>query len=129
MAVFYEFRLTSSSFFSFYQTRFVPRALAARRLRGFSLTFVSFVFQDKYDYRYRGGESYRDVVVRLEPVIMELERQENILVIGHQVRRALFRSMLFRLTESLTSASLIPPGYHPMPESSFQTLACFRRRR
>jgi 6-phosphofructo-2-kinase / fructose-2,6-biphosphatase 2 len=32
-----------------------------------------------------GGESYRDVVVRLEPVIMELERQENILIIGHQV--------------------------------------------
>ncbi|KAF7375210.1 6PF2K domain-containing protein [Mycena sanguinolenta] len=31
-----------------------------------------------------GGESYRDVVVRLEPVIMELERQENILIIGHQ---------------------------------------------
>lgn len=35
---------------------------------------------------YLGGESYRDVVVRLEPVIMELERQENILIIGHQVR-------------------------------------------
>ena len=34
----------------------------------------------------KGGESYRDVVVRLEPVIMELERQENILIIGHQVR-------------------------------------------
>ena len=33
-----------------------------------------------------GGESYRDVVVRLEPVIMELERQDNILIIGHQVR-------------------------------------------
>lgn len=32
-----------------------------------------------------GGESYRDVVVRLEPVIMELERQDNILIIGHQV--------------------------------------------
>ncbi|KII88854.1 hypothetical protein PLICRDRAFT_53373 [Plicaturopsis crispa FD-325 SS-3] len=40
--------------------------------------------EDKYNYRYRGGESYRDVVVRLEPVIMELERQENILIIGHQ---------------------------------------------
>jgi 6-phosphofructo-2-kinase/fructose-2,6-biphosphatase 2 len=39
---------------------------------------------DKFNYRYRGGESYRDVVVRLEPVIMELERQENVLVIGHQ---------------------------------------------
>jgi 6-phosphofructo-2-kinase/fructose-2,6-biphosphatase 2 len=59
---------------------------------------------DKFNYRYRGklfslaiinwdcssirigGESYRDVVIRLEPVIMELERQENILIIGHQVR-------------------------------------------
>lgn len=40
---------------------------------------------DKFNYRYRGGESYRDVVVRLEPVIMELERQENILIIAHQV--------------------------------------------
>lgn len=33
----------------------------------------------------RGGESYQDVVVRLEPVIMELERQENIIIICHQV--------------------------------------------
>ncbi|KAI0811080.1 bifunctional 6-phosphofructo-2-kinase/fructose-2,6-bisphosphate 2-phosphatase [Irpex lacteus] len=40
--------------------------------------------EDKFNYRYRGGESYRDVVVRLEPVIMELERQENILIVGHQ---------------------------------------------
>ncbi|KIY72406.1 bifunctional 6-phosphofructo-2-kinase/fructose-2,6-bisphosphate 2-phosphatase [Cylindrobasidium torrendii FP15055 ss-10] len=39
---------------------------------------------DKFNYRYRGGESYRDVVVRLEPVIMELERQADILIIGHQ---------------------------------------------
>lgn len=37
-----------------------------------------------------GGESYRDVVVRLEPVIMELERQENILIIGHQVRASIW---------------------------------------
>ncbi|KAL0065270.1 Fructose-2,6-bisphosphatase [Marasmius tenuissimus] len=39
---------------------------------------------DKFNYRYRGGESYRDVVIRLEPVIMELERQGNILIVGHQ---------------------------------------------
>lgn len=46
---------------------------------------------DKYNYRYRGGESYRDVVVRLEPVIMELERQENILLVCHQaVLRCLY---------------------------------------
>ena len=35
-------------------------------------------------YRYPRGESYEDLVARLEPVIMELERQENVLVIGHQ---------------------------------------------
>lgn len=46
---------------------------------------------DKYNYRYRGGESYRDIVVRLEPVIMELERQENILLVCHQaVLRCLY---------------------------------------
>lgn len=39
---------------------------------------------NKYEYRYRGGESYRDIVIRLEPIIMELERQENILIITHQ---------------------------------------------
>lgn len=46
---------------------------------------------DKFNYRYRGGESYRDLVVRLEPVIMELERQDNILIVGHQaIIRALY---------------------------------------
>ena len=25
---------------------------------------------DKYNYRYRGGEAYRDVTVRLEPIIV-----------------------------------------------------------
>lgn len=29
-------------------------------------------------------QSYEDLVHRLEPVIMELERQENVLVICHQ---------------------------------------------
>lgn len=40
--------------------------------------------EDKYNYRYLGGESYRDVVIRLEPIIMELERSENILIVTHQ---------------------------------------------
>lgn len=39
---------------------------------------------DKYNYRYRGGESYRDVVIRLEPIIMELERSENVMIVTHQ---------------------------------------------
>uniref|UniRef100_A0AAQ4PRX4 6-phosphofructo-2-kinase/fructose-2,6-biphosphatase 1 n=1 Tax=Gasterosteus aculeatus aculeatus TaxID=481459 RepID=A0AAQ4PRX4_GASAC len=47
--------------------------------------------QDKYRYRYPKGESYEDLVHRLEPVIMELERQENVLVVCHQ---AIFRCLL-----------------------------------
>ncbi|QPG73027.1 hypothetical protein FOA43_000331 [Brettanomyces nanus] len=39
---------------------------------------------NKFEYRYPGGESYRDVITRLEPIIMELENQENVLVITHQ---------------------------------------------
>lgn len=40
--------------------------------------------QDKFYYRYPMGESYYDLVQRLEPVIMELEHSENVLVICHQ---------------------------------------------
>ncbi len=36
-------------------------------------------------------QSYEDLVQRLEPVIMELERQENVLVICHQ---AIMRCLL-----------------------------------
>lgn len=40
--------------------------------------------EDKFNYRYRGGESYKDVVNRLEPIIINLEHQRNVLIIGHQ---------------------------------------------
>ncbi|CAF3578856.1 unnamed protein product [Rotaria sp. Silwood1] len=40
--------------------------------------------RSKYYYRYPGGESYHDLLARLEPVIMELERAANVLVITHQ---------------------------------------------
>lgn len=39
---------------------------------------------NKFAYRYPRGESYEDLVARLEPVIMELERQANVLVVSHQ---------------------------------------------
>ncbi len=47
---------------------------------------------DKLRYRYPRGESYQDVIERLEPVIIELERQRvGVLVIAHQaVLRALY---------------------------------------
>ena len=40
--------------------------------------------ENKFHYRYPRGESYEDLVARLEPVIMELERQENVIVVAHQ---------------------------------------------
>jgi len=39
---------------------------------------------DKFRYRYPRGESYEDLVARLEPVIMEMERQDSLLIVGHQ---------------------------------------------
>ncbi|XP_042411386.1 6-phosphofructo-2-kinase/fructose-2,6-bisphosphatase-like [Zingiber officinale] len=48
--------------------------------------------KDKLRYRYPRGESYLDVIQRLEPVIIELERQRApVVVISHQaVLRALY---------------------------------------
>ncbi|XP_056887502.1 6-phosphofructo-2-kinase/fructose-2,6-bisphosphatase 2 isoform X2 [Takifugu flavidus] len=58
--------------------------------------------QDKYHYRYPGGESYQDLVQRLEPVIMELERQGNVLVVCHQaVMRCLLAYFLDKGAEDL----------------------------
>nr|XP_060632432.1 6-phosphofructo-2-kinase/fructose-2,6-bisphosphatase 3 isoform X1 [Anolis sagrei ordinatus] len=58
--------------------------------------------QDKYYYRYPSGESYQDLVQRLEPVIMELERQENVLVICHQaVMRCLLAYFLDKSAEEM----------------------------
>eukprot|EP01104_Vermistella_antarctica_P019966 TRINITY_DN820_c0_g1_i10.p1 TRINITY_DN820_c0_g1~~TRINITY_DN820_c0_g1_i10.p1 ORF type:complete len:425 (-),score=82.69 TRINITY_DN820_c0_g1_i10:33-1307(-) len=47
---------------------------------------------NKLSYRYPGGESYEDVIGRLEPVCMELERQRSpVLIVAHQaVIRALY---------------------------------------
>ena len=39
---------------------------------------------DKFRYRYPRGESYEDLVARLEPVIMELERQDTVVLVAHQ---------------------------------------------
>lgn len=47
---------------------------------------------DKLRYRYPRGESYEDVIARLEPVVLELERQRKpVVLIGHQaVLRAIY---------------------------------------
>jgi broad specificity phosphatase PhoE/predicted kinase len=54
--------------------------------------------KDKFRYRYPRGESYADVIQRLEPVIVELERQRSpVLLIAHQaVVRALYGYLMGR---------------------------------
>lgn len=60
-----------------------------------------------YSFRYPRGESYEDLVARLEPVIMELERQGNVLLIAHQaVLRCL---MAYFLDEPSSEYDVIPP--------------------
>ncbi|XP_023564186.1 6-phosphofructo-2-kinase/fructose-2,6-bisphosphatase 1 isoform X3 [Octodon degus] len=84
--------------------------------------------QDKYRYRYPKGESYEDLVQRLEPVIMELERQENVLVICHQaVMRCLLAYFLDKSSEELpylkcplhTVLKLTPVAYGCKVESIY----------
>ncbi|XP_030623853.1 6-phosphofructo-2-kinase/fructose-2,6-bisphosphatase 1 isoform X2 [Chanos chanos] len=84
--------------------------------------------QDKYRYRYPKGESYEDLVHRLEPVIMELERQENVLVICHQaVMRCLLAYFLDKNSDDLpylkcplhTVLKLTPVAYGCKVESFY----------
>ncbi|XP_007503992.1 6-phosphofructo-2-kinase/fructose-2,6-bisphosphatase 3 isoform X1 [Monodelphis domestica] len=84
--------------------------------------------QDKYYYRYPTGESYQDLVQRLEPVIMELERQENVLVICHQgVMRCLLAYFLDKSADEMpylkcplhTVLKLTPVAYGCRVESIF----------
>jgi len=54
--------------------------------------------RDKLRYRYPAGESYMDVIQRLEPVVIEMERErECICVVGHQ---AVLRAILGYFTNT-----------------------------
>ena len=59
--------------------------------------------RDKLRYRYPRGESYQDVIARLEPVIIELERQRRpLMVIAHQaVLRALYAYFIDKAPEDV----------------------------
>ena len=58
---------------------------------------------DKLRYRYPRGESYEDVIARLEPVIIEMERQRQpILIVAHQaVLRALYAYLMDRAPDEV----------------------------
>lgn len=63
---------------------------------------------DKLRYRYPGGESYVDVITRLEPVILELERQRGpVLIVGHNaVIRAIYAYYMGLKPEQCTSLDI-----------------------
>lgn len=63
---------------------------------------------DKLRYRYPRGESYLDVITRLEPVIFELERQqEPIIIVAHQaVLRCLYAYFLDLPAEEIPYLSI-----------------------
>jgi broad specificity phosphatase PhoE len=67
--------------------------------------FISeFRKQNKYSFRYPGGESYQDLVARLEPVIMELENANCVVVVvAHQ---AILRGLLAYFGESSAQSSV-----------------------
>jgi len=58
--------------------------------------------QNKFNYRYPRGESYEDLMARLEPVFVEMERVENVLLVGHQ---AVLRCLLAYFLDKPTGKS------------------------
>jgi broad specificity phosphatase PhoE/predicted kinase len=82
---------------------------------------------DKFRYRYPRGESYQDVIQRLEPVICELERENlPVLVIGHQaVLRAIYAYMMDQPPEACPR---IPVPLHTLIELTPTAYGCEEKR-
>lgn len=63
---------------------------------------------DKFEYRYPRGESYIDLISRLEPMAHELERtQETLLVVAHQaILRVLYAYFMGKPREACPNVSI-----------------------
>jgi 6-phosphofructo-2-kinase/fructose-2,6-biphosphatase len=85
--------------------------------------------EDKLRYRYPSGESYMDVIQRLEPVVIEVERErECTCIVAHQaVLRALYGYFMNRNLEDVprieiplhTLIELVPKADGTMAETRF----------
>ena len=64
--------------------------------------------QDKFRYRYPQGESYQDVIKRLDPIIIEIERtREPLLIVAHQaILRALYAYLMEQDAEACPHLSM-----------------------
>jgi broad specificity phosphatase PhoE len=82
---------------------------------------------DKFRYRYPRGESYQDVIQRMEPVIFDLERERSpVLVIGHQaVLRAFYAYMMDRPPQQCPFVSI---PLHTILELEPTAYGCDERR-
>ena len=82
---------------------------------------------DKFRYRYPRGESYQDVIQRLDVVIVELERQRNpVLVIAHQ---AVLRALYAYFTEvAPEDCPFLPIPLHAVIELRPHAYGCEERR-
>ncbi len=83
--------------------------------------------KDKLNYRYPRGESYADVIQRLDPVIIELERHERpVLIIGHQgVLRALYA---YLMDTPPRDCPHLPMPLHTIIELTPNAYGCTERR-
>ena len=78
--------------------------------------------KDAYHYRFPRAESYQDVAIRLEPVIMEMERtQTNLVIIAHEsVLRVLYGYVMGLSTADIPNlqfpanqvVEIVPNGYN-----------------
>lgn len=92
----------------------LPKEHAARR-------------EAKLTYRYPRGESYVDVIRRLEPVIVELERERRpVLVVSHQaVLRALYAYLMDRPPKEVP---YLPVPLHTLVKLTPTTYGCEEER-
>ncbi|CAM9424380.1 unnamed protein product [Pylaiella littoralis] len=82
---------------------------------------------DKLRYRYPRGESYLDIIARLEPVIFEMERQKApLLIIAHQaVLRCLYAYFLDLPSEEIPYLSI---PLHTVIKLTPQAFGCSEKR-